>query len=161
MKDPFFKYFAQTNRPDGKVVYTRRQSLPPGMQPRGYKEPGVTREAADIYKEKTGSAYIGRLIMPESTDGTYKGSSFFKVVTDQKTGQPVLNKLGKTTPSPAAAAKPAASLGGGSNQARPLRTQRSLFGGSVRDLMPSQRRDLTRRRAARASAAKTKKTLGV
>ena len=101
--------------------------------------------------------------MPEAKDTTYKGSSFSKVVTDQKTGYPVLNKQGKTTPM-GQAAKPAATLGGGSSssrQARPLRTQRSLFGGNVRDLMPSQRRDLTRRRAARASAARTKKTLGV
>ena len=124
MKDPFFKFFQASNRPDGKVIYTRRLSRPPGVGDPTFKEPGVTREAADIYKTKTGNSYTGRLIMPEAKDTTYAKSSFAKVV--QKS-----------------------------------RTQRSLFGGNVRDLMPSQRRDLTRRRAARASAAKTKKTLGV
>jgi hypothetical protein len=44
---------------------------------------------------------------------------------------------------------------------RALRTQRSLFGGDVKNLFPSQRKDLTRRRAARKQAKKTKKTLGV
>ena len=43
---------------------------------------------------------------------------------------------------------------------RALRTQRSLFGGNVKNLFPSQRKDLTRRRAARKQAEKTKKTLG-
>ena len=155
MKDPFFKFFQASNRPDGKVIYTRRLSRPPGVGDPTFKEPGVTREAADIYKTKTGNSYTGRLIMPEAKDTTYAKSSFAKVVTSPETGQPVINKQGKTTPSPAA------SLGGGSKQVQKSRTQRSLFGGNVRDLMPSQRRDLTRRRAARASAAKTKKTLGV
>jgi len=154
MKDPFLKYFRASNRPDGKVVYTRRLSRAPGIGDPNFKEPGITRQAADIYKEKTKSAYTGRLIMPEAKDTTYAKSSFAQVVTDQKTGQPVLNKQGKTTPSPAA------SLGGGSKQAQGPRTQRSLFGGDVKTLFPSQRRDLTRRRSARKQAEKTKKTLG-
>ena len=133
MKDPFFKFFQATNRPDGKVVYTRRRSLPPGMQPSGFKEPGVTRQAADIFKTKTGNAYGGKLL-PVAQDSTYKSSSFGK----------------------ADAAKAVAKA----KETRRTSSQKTLFGGNVRDLFPSQRRDLTRRRAARKQAEKTKKTLG-
>lgn len=154
-KDPFLKYFKQVIPPFGSFSSPRYQRRIPDGPPGAFRDPGVTREAADIYKQKTGKAYGGKLLMPEAQDTTYAKSSFSKVVTDQKTGYPVLDKAGKTT------ASPSASLGGGSKQVQKSRTQRSLFGGNVRDLMPSQRRDLTRRRAARASAAKTKKTLGV
>lgn len=142
MQDPFFKYFKQVPRPDGVMTFQRRLQVPPGAS--NFRDPGVTREAADIYKSRTGRAYTGALIMPVSKDPTYAKSSYAKADAAK-----------------ASAAKPSTSLGGGSKPARPLRTQRSLFGGNVRDLMPSQRRDLTRRRAARASVAKTKKTLGV
>jgi len=132
-KDPFLKYFAPTNRPDGKVVYTRRQSRPPGMMQPGYKEPGITRQAADLYKEKTGKAYTGSLIAKDK-DSTYKTSSFGK----------------------ADAAKAVADA----KEFRRTASQKTLFGGSVRTLFPSQRKDLTRRRTARKQAEKTKKTLG-
>lgn len=169
----FFRYFyGQENDRTGGYDYKRKgrsgsgynddDSLTKAEQRRAntaYQRVPISRAAADQYKIILGTSFRGNLIMPEAKDTTYKGSSFSKVVTDQKTGYPVLTKEGKTTPMGQAAA----TLGGGSSsrQARPLRTQRSLFGGNVRDLMPSQRRDLTRRRAARASAAKTKKTLGV
>ena len=133
MKDPFFKYFQASNRPDGQVVYTRRQTLPPGMQPRGYKEPGVTRQAADIYKQKTGKAYGGTLL-PVAQDSTYKSSSFGK----------------------ADAVKAVAKA----KETRRTSSQKTLFGGDVKTLFPSQRRDLTRRRSARKQVEKTKKTLG-
>ena len=55
----------------------------------------------------------------------------------------------KAKPKPKPKAKPKA-----------LRNQRSLFGGDVKNLFPSQRRDLSRRRSARKQAEKTKKTLG-
>ena len=164
----FYKFYeGQENDDTGNYEYKRKggrvrqrsaddEELTPAERAAILRPSPITRLAADQYADIYGKAYRGALIMPEAKDTTYKGSSFSKVVTDQKTGLPVLTKEGKTTPM-----GQSATLGGGSKQARPLRTQRSLFGGSVRDLMPSQRRDLTRRRAARASAAKTKKTLGV
>ena len=178
----FDKYFKVVKLPTGGTQIQRKSTKLPTEDSRQYAKRiaaipvekqiekglgGVTRKAADAYTAKAtqlnaspkttmmGSpqTYTGALLMPEAKDPTYAGSSFSKVVTNQKTGYPVLDKAGKTTPS--------ANLGGGSKQAQGPRTQRSLFGGNVRDLMPSQRKDLTRRRAARASAAKTKRTLGV
>lgn len=168
----FFKFYdGQENDRTGNYDYKRKggrtrqrsaddDSLTPAERAAMLRPPPITRLAADQYKIILGKSYSGSLIMPEAKDTTYKGSSFSKVVTDQKTGYPVLTKEGKTTPM-GQAAKPAATLGGGSNQARPLRSQRSLFGGSVRDLMPSQKKDLNRRRSARKQAEKTKRTLGV
>lgn len=63
----------------------------------------------------------------------------------------------KPTASKSTAKAPAKTSGA---KPRPLRTQRSLFGGDVKTLFPSQRRDLTRRRAARRQAERTKKILG-
>tara|TARA_R110000782_G_scaffold25699_6_gene66509 strand:- start:264 stop:644 length:381 start_codon:yes stop_codon:yes gene_type:complete len=62
MKDPFLKYFRPVNRPDGEIFYQRRQSLPMGMQPPGFKEPPITPAAADIFKQKTGKAFLGDII---------------------------------------------------------------------------------------------------
>lgn len=56
MKDPFLKYFRPVNRPDGEIFYQRRFSGPPSNPA---PDPGVTKEAADIYKQKTGSVYTG------------------------------------------------------------------------------------------------------
>lgn len=134
MQDPFFKYFKQVPGPDGRVFFRRRFSSGPSGN---LKDPGVTREAADIYKQRTGQAYGGPLIMPESADPTFAKSSY----------------------APKSTVKPAARAAAAPRQ-RPLRTQRSLFGGDVKTLYPSQRRDLTRRRAARRQAEKTKKVLG-
>jgi len=168
----FYKFYdGSENDRTGNYEYKRKggrarqrsaddEELTPAERAAILRPPPITRLAADQYADIYGKAYRGALIMPEAKDTTYKGSSFSKVITDQKTGLPVLSKEGKTTPM-GQAAKPAASLGGGSNQARPLRSQRSLFGGAVRDLMPSQKRDLNRRRSARKQAEKTKKTLGV
>ena len=131
MQDPFFKYFKQVSVPNGRVSYQRRLQVPPGAS--NFRDPGVTRQAADIYKQKTGKAYGGTLL-PVAKDSTYKSSSFGK----------------------ADAAKAVAKA----KETRRTSSQKTLFGGSVRDLFPSQRRDLTRRRAARRQAEKTKKTLG-
>ena len=131
MQDPFFKYFKQVSVPNGRVSYQRRLQVPPGAS--NFRDPGVTRQAADIYKQKTGKAYSGTLL-PVAKDSTYKSSSFGK----------------------ADAAKAVAKA----KETRRTSSQKTLFGGSVRDLFPSQRRDLTRRRAARRQAEKTKKTLG-
>jgi hypothetical protein len=131
MKDPFFKYFKQVPRPDGKMTFQRRLQVPPGAS--NYKDPGVTRQAADIYRERTGRAYTGTLL-PVAKDSTYKSSSFGKADAEKATKQ--------------------------AKETRRNASQKTLFGGDVKTLFPSQRRDLTRRRAARKQAEKTKKTLG-
>ena len=136
MQDPFFKYFKRVQGPFGsnKVVFQRRLNIPPGYGgPMRAYDPGVTREAADIYKQKTGQAYTGTLL-PVAKDPTYKSSSFG--IAD--------------------AAKASAQA----KETRRTSSQRTLFGGNVRTLFPSLRRDLTRRRAARRTAEKTKKVLG-
>jgi hypothetical protein len=131
MKDPFFKYFKQVPRPDGKMTFQRRLQVPPGAS--NYKDPGVTRQAADIYRERTGRAYTGTLL-PVAKDSTYKSSSFGKADAEKTAKQ--------------------------AKETRRNASQKTLFGGDVKTLFPSQRRDLTRRRAARKQAEKTKKTLG-
>ena len=125
MQDPFFKYFKQVPRPDGKMTFQRRLQVPPGAN--NFRDPGVTREAADIFRQKTGNAYTGTLL-PVAKDPTYKSSSFGK----------------------ADAAKAVADA----KEFRRTASQKTLFGGDVKTLFPSQRRDLTRRRAARKQAEK-------
>ena len=132
MQDPFFKYFKQVPVPNGRVTYQRRLQIPPGARLQDYDK-GVTRQAADIFKQKTGNTYRGTLL-PVAKDPTYKTSSFGK----------------------ADAAKAVADA----KEFRRTASQMTLFGGSVRDLFPSQRRDLTRRRSARKQAEKTKSILG-
>jgi len=129
-KDPFLKYFKPIQGPSGAMGFSRRLGGPPN---RPVRDPGVTRQAADIFKQKTGSAYTGTLL-PVAQDSTYKSSSFAK----------------------ADAAKAVADA----KEFRRTASQKTLFGGNIRDLFPSQRRDLTRRRTARKQAVKTKKTLG-
>ena len=131
-KDPFLKYFKPISGPPGFTGsrFTRRLNVKPDSN---YKDPGVTRQAADIYKEKTGSAYKGTLL-PIAQDSTYKSSSFGKADAVKAVAQ--------------------------AKEFRRTASQKTLFGGNVRTLFPSQRRDLTRRRSARRQAEKTKKTLG-
>lgn len=129
-KNPFFKYFKQVPRPDGKMTFQRRLQAPPSGR---IKDPGVTREAADIFRQKTGNAYTGTLL-PVAKDSTYKTSSFGKADAARSAKQ--------------------------AKETRRTASQKTLFGGDVKTLFPSQRRDLTRRRAARKQAEKTKKTLG-
>jgi len=129
-KDPFLKYFKPISGPSGAMGYARRIAAPPGGR---INDPGVTREAADIFKQKTGKAYGGTLL-PVAQDSTYKSSSFgkadrAKAVADAK-------------------------------EFRRTASQKTLFGGDVKTLFPSQRRDLTRRRSARRQAEKTKSILG-
>ena len=75
-KDPFLKYFKPVQNPAGKILFSRRLQIPPGARMQDYDK-GVTRQAADIYKQKTGSAYGGTLL-PVAQDSTYKSSSFGK-----------------------------------------------------------------------------------
>jgi hypothetical protein len=115
-----------------KVIFERRLAIPPSARLQDYDK-GVTRQAADIYKQKTGNAYKG-ILLPIAQDPTYKSSSFgkadrAKAVADAK-------------------------------EFRRTASQKTLFGGDVKTLFPSQRRDLTRRRAARKQAEKTKSILG-
>ena len=131
-KDPFLKYFKPVQNPAGKILFSRRLQVPPGARMQDYDK-GVTRQAADIFKERTGKAYTGTLL-PVAKDSTYKSSSFGK----------------------ADAAKAVADA----KEFRRTASQKTLFGGDVKTLFPSQRRDLTRRRAARRQAEKTKSILG-
>ena len=134
MQDPFFKYFKRVQGPFGnnKVVFQRRLQVPPGGRMQDFDK-GVTREAADIFKQKTGNAYTGTLL-PIDKDPTYKSSSFGKA--DRAKAQAQAKETRRTA------------------------SQKTLFGGDVKTLFPSQRRDLTRRRAARRQAEKTKSILG-
>ena len=129
-KDPFLKYFKSIQGPNGATGFARRLNVKPDSN---YKDPGVTRQSADLYKEKTGKAYTGALL-GQAEDSTYKTSSFG--IRD-------------------AAAQKQKSLGATG------RSQKTLFGGKVATLFPSQRRDLTRRRSAKRQAIKAKKVLGV
>ncbi len=131
MQDPFFKYFKRVQGP-GVTFYQRRLAIPPSARIQDYDK-GVTREAADIYQQKTGKAYTG-ILLPVAQDSTYKSSSFGKADAARSAKQ--------------------------AKETRRTASQKTLFGGDVRTLFPSQRRDLTRRRAARKQAEKTKKTLG-
>ncbi len=134
-KDPFLKYFKPIQGPSGAVGYGRRIQVPPGAA--NFQDPGVTRQAADIFKQKTGNTYRGTLL-PVAQDPTYKTSS-----------------IGKAEMAQAATARAKAA-----KEFRRTASQKTLFGGNVKDLFPSQRRDLTRRRAARRQAEKTKSILG-
>lgn len=60
--DPFLRFFRPVNMPTGGIFYQRRQSRPLGLQPPGFKEPPITQEAADIFKQKTGKAFLGDII---------------------------------------------------------------------------------------------------
>ena len=60
--DPFLRFFRPVNMPTGGIFYQRRQSRPLGLQPPGFKEPPITQEAADIFKQKTGKTFLGDVI---------------------------------------------------------------------------------------------------
>lgn len=123
-----FRY--QSGPHQGIGGYVLRNPGPPNYQ--GISK-GISRGAADVYKQKTGKAYTGSL-MAQAKDSTYKSSSFGRA--------------------DAARAVTAA------RKARRSASQKTLFGGQVATLFPSQRRDLNRRSSARRQAQKTKKTLG-
>ena len=65
--DPFFRFFQAIQRPDGQVVYDRRIEIRPGqsLQQAQQDLKPVTKEAADIYKEKTGKVYGGAVMTPK------------------------------------------------------------------------------------------------
>lgn len=70
LKDPFFKFFRTVQGPSGAVNYERRLSTPPGMsyQEVQKRDKGVTQEAADIFKEKTGKPYGGKIMTPKEPE---------------------------------------------------------------------------------------------
>ena len=129
-KDPFLKYFRPVQGPSGAVGYERRINTIPGATPR---DPGVTRQAADIYREKTGKTYGGTLL-PIKQDPTYKSSSFGKA--DVVKSQAEAKNFRRTA------------------------SQKTLFGGNIRDLFPSLKRSLTKRRMAKKQLEKQGQTLG-
>lgn len=133
MQDPFFKYFKRVPRPDGSVTFERRLETPPTLLGSTVRDPGVTRQAADIFRQRTGKAYKGTLL-PIKQDPTYKTSSFGK----------------------ADAVKAKAEA----RTARRTASQKTLFGGNIRDLFPSLKRSLTRRKMAKKKLEKQGQTLG-
>lgn len=132
-KDPFFKYFKRVPLPTGGVIFERRLEIPPTLMSSMVKDPGVTREAADIYRQKTGTAYGGTLL-PIKQDPTYKSSSFGKA--DVAKAQAEARNFRRTA------------------------SQKTLFGGNIRDLYPSLKRSLTKRRMAKKQLEKQGQTLG-
>ena len=48
------------------LFYSRRFAAPPGNP--NAVDPGVTQEAADIFKAKTGTAYSGKIMTPKKTE---------------------------------------------------------------------------------------------
>ena len=135
-RDPFLKYFKPAQVPfgySGPTRYVRRLPAPAPFGNLGRADPGVTREAADIYKQKTGSAYGGALL-PIDKDPTYAASSFGKA--DREKARKERREFRRTA------------------------SQKTLFGGQVRTLFPSLPRSLTRRRAAAVQLAKQKPILG-
>ena len=134
--DPFLKYFKPAQRPPrftGKTGCVRKLPPPAPFGNFGREDPGVTREAADIYRQKTGSAYGGALL-PIDKDPTYAASSFGKA--DREMARKERREFRRTA------------------------SQKTLFGGQVRTLFPSLPRSLTRRRAAAIKLAKQKPILG-
>lgn len=136
-KDPFLKYFKPAATPPGYSGpirgYVRRLPPPAPFGNLGRIDPGVTREAADIYRQKTGSAYGGALL-PIDKDPTYAASSFGKA--DREKARKQRREFRRTA------------------------SQKTLFGGNIRTLFPSLPRSLTRRRAAAVQLAKQKPILG-
>ena len=135
-RDPFLKYFKPAQRPPGftgPTGFVRRLPPPLPFGNLGRVDPGVTREAADIYRQKTGSAYGGALL-PIDKDPTYAASSFGKA--DREMARKERREFRRTA------------------------SQKTLFGGQVRTLFPSLPRSLTRRRAAAVQLAKRKPILG-
>ena len=63
-RDPFEKYFKSVQMPDGSITYERRLEVAPGqsLQQAQQDLKPVTKEAADIYKAKTGKAYTGAVL---------------------------------------------------------------------------------------------------
>ena len=60
MRDPFLRYFKPINMPTGEISYVRRFVAPPSNP--FAVDPGVTREAADIFKARTGKEYSGNIM---------------------------------------------------------------------------------------------------
>lgn len=74
-KDPFLKFFKPVRTPGGQLIYDRRIEVRPSetLQKAQQRAPKVTKEAADIYKQKTGKAYTGAVLKepePESEPET-------------------------------------------------------------------------------------------
>lgn len=69
-KDPFLKFFKPVRTPGGQLIYDRRIEIRPSetLQKAQQRAPKVTKEAADIYKEKTGKAYGGKIMTPKETE---------------------------------------------------------------------------------------------
>ncbi len=69
-EDPFLRYFKPINMPTGGLFYSRRLAQRPSetFQQMQERDPGVTQEAADIFKAKTGTAYSGKIMTPKEPE---------------------------------------------------------------------------------------------
>lgn len=63
-RDPFEQFFKSVQMPDGSTTFERRLEITPGqsLQQAQQDLKPVTKEAADIFKEKTGKAYTGAVL---------------------------------------------------------------------------------------------------
>ena len=70
MRDTFLRYFRPINMPTGGLFYARRLAQRPSetFQQMQERDPGVTREAADIFKSRTGTAYSGKIMTPKEPE---------------------------------------------------------------------------------------------
>lgn len=69
-KDPFLKFFKPVRTPGGQLIYDRRIEVRPSetLQKAQQRAPKVTKEAAEIYKEKTGKPYGGEIMTPKEPE---------------------------------------------------------------------------------------------
>jgi len=69
-RNPFEKYFKSVQMPDGSITYERRLEVAPGqsLQQAQQDLKPVTKEAAEIYKEKTGKPYGGKIMTPKEPE---------------------------------------------------------------------------------------------
>jgi hypothetical protein len=76
-KDPFLKFFKPVRTPGGQLIYDRRIEVRPSetLQKAQQRAPKVTKEAADIYKAKTGKAYTGAVLKEPEPETLGKSES--------------------------------------------------------------------------------------
>ena len=69
-RDPFERFFKSVQMPDGSITFERRLEVAPGqsLQQAQQDLKPVTKEAADIYKAKTGKPYGGKIMTPKEPE---------------------------------------------------------------------------------------------
>ncbi len=76
-RDPFEQFFKSVQMPDGSTTFERRLEITPGqsLQQAQQDLKPVTKEAADIFKEKTGKAYTGAVLKEPEPEKETLGKS--------------------------------------------------------------------------------------